>query len=254
MQSLYDRRAELFAREATLLEFATAPVMLVSREVLDVVGGFDEMFGFSRLGVEDFSRRARAANFLIACCEDAYAHLFSPADAQSFVGNLDAAPFLRAAYEKRWAAVRGFDAKRDRVPLRTDEVPAPAPVPEAKPQTMRILVPLRDEAEWQQIRPLLADLAANFRVSDPVEVAVGLDGTFVLQEALQALRELLVGSGVPMEETLNVTIDVVGNMTAWRDASTHTVRAAGLDRELLAELPAIAASSDARAHLPAGAV
>jgi len=44
---------------------------VVSREALEVVGGFDEMFGFSRYGVEDFARRVRAANFLIACCEDA---------------------------------------------------------------------------------------------------------------------------------------------------------------------------------------
>ena len=59
-------------------------------EVLDVVGGFDETFGFSRVGVEDFSRRVRSANFLVACCEDAYAHLFPAAEAESLVGNLDA--------------------------------------------------------------------------------------------------------------------------------------------------------------------
>ncbi len=125
MQTLYERRAEAFAREATLLDVATSPVMVVSREVLELVGGFDETFGFSRFGVEDFTRRVRAANFLVACCEDAYAHLFAPADAVSLVGALDEAPFLRAAYERRWSVPRGFDPATDRVPLRTEAANAP---------------------------------------------------------------------------------------------------------------------------------
>jgi hypothetical protein len=247
MQLLYDRRAEAFAREATLLEVATAPVMVVSREALDVVGGFDESFGFSRIGVEDFSRRVRAANFSVACCEDAYAHLFPAADAQSLVGNLDGAPFLRAAYEKRWSARRGFDAQTDRVPLRTGAAPEAAPA--ASETVVRILFPLGDEDEWLRAKPLLAALAATFRTHDPLEVAVGLDGTFELQAAVSALRELLIASTVPMEETINVTIDNIGDLAAWRDANANSVRAAGLERELLAELPAVADIAAVRARL-----
>ena len=247
MQLLYDRRAEAFAREATLLDVATAHVMVVNREVLEVVGGFDESFGFSRTGVEDFSRRVRAANFYVACCEDAYAHLFPATEAQSLVGDLDAASFLRAAYERRWSKVRGFDPQTDRVPLRTDDVREAAPAP-AQP-AVRILVPLHDESEWARAKALLAALAAAFRVRDPIVVAVGLDGTFDLQSAVSALRELLIASAVPMEETLNVTIDIVEDLAAWRDASANSVRVEGFDREVLAALAAVADVAAVRARL-----
>jgi hypothetical protein len=246
MQLLYDRRAEAFAREATLLDFATAPVMVVRREALDVVGGFDESFGFSRFGIEDFSRRLRAANFFVACCEDAYAHLFPAGEAQSLVGNLDAAPFLRAACEKRWSTVRGFDAATDHIPLRGGaETAAPGT---AKP-AVRILLPLRDEGDWLRAKPLLAELAAAYRVHDPLEIAVGLHGTFELQAAISALRELLIGSGVPMEETLNVTVDVIEDIATWRDAGSNNVRIAGLDRAELDALPVVGDIAGVRARL-----
>jgi hypothetical protein len=246
MQSLYDRRADAYAREANLLEVATAPVMVVSREVLDVVGGFDEMFGFSRYGVEDFARRVRAANFLIACCEDAYAHIFPAREAASFVGNLDDAQYLRAAYEKRWANPRGFEPATDRVALRSDAAPVAAA---EKRRAVRILLALGDEDEWKIARPLLVEFAAAFRVSDPVEVAVGLDGTFGLQMALAELREVLIASTVQMEETLNVNIDFVPDVAVWRDAGENNLRVPGIEREALAGVPVAAGVAAVRAAI-----
>jgi hypothetical protein len=247
MQAIADRRAETFARESALLDVATAPVMLVSREVLDVVGGFDERFGCSRYGVEDFTRRVRAANFLVACCDDAYAHLFPPDDAASFVGNLDHEPFLRELYERRWASPRGFDPETDRVPLRTDTAPAAPATPQRA--VLRILLPLRDEHEWSRVRPVLADLAAAFRVGDPVHVAVGLDGTFPLKTALSALREILLASSVPMEETLNVSVDFVPDIGAWRASVPHAARIAGAERDELDDLPAVDGAAAVRVLL-----
>jgi hypothetical protein len=239
MQVLYDRRAGAFAREASLMEVATSPVLVVSREVLELVGGFDETFGFSRCGVEDFTRRVRSANFLVACCEDAYAHLFAPADAESLVGALDDAPFLRAAYERRWSVPRGFDPATDRVPLRTEGASAQA----GGGRGVRVLLPLRDLAEWSHARPFLVELAAAFRVNDPVRVAIGLDGELGVQDVLGVLRELLLASNVPMEETLTVDIDIVHNVDAWRDADTNNVRFAMSDRAELAELPLVSGAA-----------
>jgi hypothetical protein len=237
MQASFDRRAEAYAREAMLVDVATTPVIMISREALEVVGGFDETFGFSRFGVEDFTRRLRNANFLVACCDDAYAHLFPFEEAASYVGNLDNAPFLRSVYEQRWANRHDFDPERDRVPLRTDEPPAATA---AVPGGLRILLPLRDEGEWLRARPLLAELTAAFRVHDPVEVAIGLDGSFGLQTALSAIRELLLDSNIPMEETLNISIDFISDIAAWREAGDRgTARVNGIEREELAELPAI---------------
>jgi hypothetical protein len=240
MQTLYERRAGSFAREVSLLDVATSPVMVVSREVLELVGGFDETFGFSRCGVEDFTRRVRAANFLVACCEDAYAHLFAPTDAASLVGALDDAPFLRAAYERRWSVPRGFDPATDHVPLRTD---AAANAPAGQPHGVRVLLPLRDVAEWSRARAFLVELAAAFRVNDPVRVAIGLDGELGVQEVLGVLRELLLASNVPMEETLTVDIDIVHDVSAWRDAGTDNVRFESSDRTELAELREVAGAA-----------
>ncbi len=240
MQALYERRAGLFAREASLLEVATAPVMVVSREVLELVGGFDETFGFSRCGVEDFTRRVRAANFLVACCEDAYAHLFAPADAASLVGALDDAPFLRGVYERRWSVPRGFDPATDHVPLRTD---AASSVPAAEPGGVRVLLPLRDVTEWSRARAFLVELAAVFRANDPVRVAIGLDGELGVQHVLGVLRELLLASNVRMEETLTIDIDIVHDLSAWRDAGTNNVRFASSDRTELAGLPEVAGAA-----------
>jgi hypothetical protein len=246
MQGAFDRRAEAYARETMLVDVATTPVIMISREALEVVGGFDETFGFARLGVEDFTRRLRTANFLVAVCEDAYAHLFPFTEAASFVGNLDDSPFLRAAFEQRWTNRNDFDPKRDHVPLRDGEAPAAAMAPGG----LRILVPLGDEAEWQRVRPLLVELAAAFRTRDSLEVAIGLDGSFGLQTALAAIRELLLDSKIPMEETLNISIDFVSDMTAWRDASDRrSVRVAGVEREAHSELPAIAGVKAVRALL-----
>ncbi|HEV8021681.1 MAG TPA: hypothetical protein VGP41_10485 [Candidatus Lustribacter sp.] len=235
MQYSFDRRAEAYAREAMLVDVATTPVIVISREALEVVGGFDETFGFSRLGVEDFTRRLRNANFLVAVCEDSYAHLFAFEEAASFVGNLDDSPFLRAAYEQRWANRHDFDPARDRVPLRADE-----PAQLAPGRGLRILLPLGSDAEWSHARGLLNELALAFRAHDPLEVSIGLDGSFGLQEALVAIRELLIATNIPMEQTLNVSLDFVPDMTMWSAAGERrTVRVAGIDRDALAEVPSI---------------
>jgi hypothetical protein len=245
MQGAFDRRAEAYAREAMLVDVATTPVIMISREALEVVGGFDETFGFSRLGVEDFTRRLRTANFLVACCEDAYAHLFPFSEAASFVGNLDDSPFLRAAFEQRWTSRQDFDPQRDRVPLRTDEPPAAA-----GPGGLRILLPLGDENDWTRARPLLVELAAAFRVGDPLEVAIGLDGSFGLQTALAAIRELLLASKIPMEETLNISIDFVSDMAGWKEAGDRpSVRVSGIERAAHVDLPAISNLQSVRAML-----
>ena len=247
MQLLYDRRADAYAREATLLDVATAPVMMVSREALRVVGGFDATFGFSRIGVEDFSRRVLAANFTVACCEDAYAHLFPADDAKSLLGNLDTAPYLREAFGKRWPGVRGFDPETDRVALAESAAmisPAAAPG-----ESVRVLIPLADAADFRTVKPFLADLATTFRATDPIDVALGIDGAYALSDVLAAVHEVLLASGVPMDDTINVGIDIIEDQAAWRDANLNRVRFVALEREFLADVPAIRDAAGVRAHI-----
>ena len=242
MQALRDRRAVAFARESHLIEVATAPVLLVARAALDVVGGFDERFGFSRYGIADFTRRLRAANFLVAQCEDAYAHIFGADVSASLLGELDASARLRADYEARWTERAGFDPRRDRVELRSVERDATVVT-----DRLRLLVPIGSADEWERFRPRLAALAATLRVGDPVEIAIGLDGSFAFARALAAVREILVDVGVPLDETLNVAIEPAPDIAAWRDLHPHRVRLAGFERDQLAELYAIDDAASLRA-------
>ncbi len=241
LQTISDRRGVDFARETTLMDVATAPVILVSRRALATVGGFDETFGFTRYGVADLSRRLRAANFLIARCDDAYVHVFPPGTANSLLADLDDAPALRAAYEQRWAARTDFDPDRDRVPfVRVASSSSSSSSSSPPPPTLaRLLVAVASAEEWARVRPHVAAFAAAFRASDPVEVAIGLDGDLPLGRVVGAVRDDLIGTGIALADTLNVRIDRVPDLAAWRDSAGPTYRLAGVERAALATLPAI---------------
>jgi hypothetical protein len=230
LQVFAERRAAQFAREAMLVEVASVPAMVVSRAVFAAVGGFDESFGFSRFGIEDFTRRVRAANFHVARCDDAYVHMFPVHEVKSFLAPLDTSPASFARYRERWSAPRGFDPARDTVPLRG----AVAVADDATASRVRLLVPVASEAEWAALAPELAAFAHALRASDPVDIAIGLDGTFSLNATVAALRDMLVDSGVPMEATVNVRVEPVGDLTAWRDAHAANARLASCEREPLA--------------------
>jgi hypothetical protein len=70
-----------------------------------------------------------------------------------------------------------------------------------------------------------------------------------LQTALAELREVLIASAVPMEETLNVNIDFVPDIEVWRDAGENNLRVPGIEREALAEVPAAAGVAAVRAAI-----
>jgi hypothetical protein len=249
MQAYADRRGELFARETQLTDCATTPVVMISREALARVGGFDETFGFSRLGMEDFTRRLQSANFLVARCDDAYVHLFPAEQTQSLFATVDASPHLRACFAERWAQRREFDPGRDRVALREGRDRAERAERAVHDDALRVLVPIADEDEWNDARPIVAAIAEEFRAHDPVEIAIGLDGSFALGIAVSAIREILAATGVPLEQTLNVHVDVVGDRTTWRGAGMHQVRVAGPGRPELVDVPSVADVAAVRAHL-----
>jgi hypothetical protein len=246
MQAYADRRGEMFARETQLTDCATTPVVMISREALACVGGFDETYGFSRLGMEDFTRRLQSANFLVARCDDAYVHLFPSEQTQSLFAAIDASPRLRERFEERWSTTRGFDPERDRVALRERRESAGRG---AGDDALRVLVPIADEDEWNDARPIVTAIASAFRADDPLEIAIGLDGSFALGRAVSDIREILAATGVPLEQTLNVHVDVVGDRAGWRGAGSHQVRVTGSARPELADVPSVADVAAVRAHL-----
>ncbi len=248
MLAFAERRAEEFAREAMLADVATTPAIVVARAVFDIVGGFDESFGFSRFGIEDFTRRVRAANFHVARCDDAYVHMFPSAEVKSFLAPLDTSASLFERYRERWSGERGFDPARDRVSLQRA---AAAPPVAASAKRVRLVVPVATDEEWTSIEPVLAPFAAAFRVTDAIDIAIGLDGALTIGALVPRLRDLLVRTGIPMEETVNIIVEPVADLAAWRDARSHTLRLANCDRPELTDLAIAAGADDVRARIAA---
>jgi hypothetical protein len=236
MQGFVERRAAQYGREAQLVAVSAVPVMMLSRRALDRVGGFDPAFAFTRFGVADFTRRLFLANVPIARCDDAYAHLFDSDASGSLLAASDVAPALAAAFERKWRDRTAFDPARDRIVLRAEEPPRAAPAVE---RAVTVLIPIADDAEWETVRATVAALAASFTVDDPPEIAIGLDGAFDVQRAARAVHEALAAAPVPMERTLNVRIEPVSDLAAWRDAAVAPVRLHATTRDALAELRAV---------------
>jgi hypothetical protein len=95
----------------------------------------------------------------------------------------------------------------------------------------------------------LSAFANAFKAADPVDVAIGLDGSFTVQAAVAGLREIFAGVDTPIDQTLNVRVDVVGDRAAWRDAGTRNVRLPGAQRKELSELTEVTGVAQVRALL-----
>lgn len=246
MEGFTERRAAQYAREAQLVPLSAAPVLMLSRAALARVGGFDPALAFTRFGIVDFTRRLTLANIPLARCDDAFAHVFESEASGSLLSASDSAPALAAIYERRWSERSAFDPERDRVPLGA-RVSRPTAAEAAPPPAITVLVPVADDPEWESVRPTVSALATTFTIADPIEIAVGVDGTFDVQRAARALHEVLTAAPVPLERTINVRIEPVADMAAWRDATARPVRLAATQRAALAGVRAIDGVLAARA-------
>lgn len=232
METVAARRARDFAREATMVNHANVRALLVSRVVLETIGGFDEQLGASRFGIADFVRRAAAANFTPIVCDDVFVHRFPEDESNSSLSRSDTVGALSVRFAER-ARGRGFDPERDVVPLRADVAPAAAAA-----DAVTILAPLANERELHLAIGALHEFAVAFGAADPVVVAIGLDGTLEQGALLPLLRDVLASTGRPLDETLNVRIDIVADLRAWRDTAGASVFVLpGVERDALVGLP-----------------
>jgi hypothetical protein len=238
MEGFAERRSQRYARELTLVGVAAAPVLMISQNALAAVGGFDPVFGFTRFGIADFTRRLVLANVPVARSEDAYAHLFPTDASESLIATGDVSPAFAAMFERRWSDRTVFDPARDVVPLDSG-TPAAGVQPERTHGMLTVLVPVSDAAEWARLRPAVGALAAALTIEDAVEIAIGLDGGFDLQRAVRELRELLAGAPVPIERTVSVRIAPVPDLAAWTAAASDPVRLRETTRDALTGVRAI---------------
>jgi hypothetical protein len=248
MEGFADRRAAQYARESQLVPLSAAPVLMIARPALERIGGFDPALAFTRFGIVDFTRRLTLANLPLARCDDAYAHLFDPEASGSLLAASDTAPALATIYERRWRERSAFDPERDRVPLSAAAATRSAAA--ARP-ALTVLVPIADEPEWEKVRAAVSALATSFTIEDPIEIAIGVDGTFNVHRAARALHELLIAAPVPLERTLNVRVEPVADLTVWRDATARPVRLTETTRAALGDVRAVDGVLAVRALLAA---
>lgn len=244
MEEFAVRRAAAFAREAAVVAQLFAPALMISRRALDAIGGFDPILGFTRYGILDFTRRLSLANIPVGCCEDAFAHIFPSDASESLLASSDSSPVLAGVFERRWKERTRFESARDRVPLGDASQPG-AP----RDGGLTVVVPVADTREWERVRATLGALVVSFTVDDPVEIAIGLDGSFDVQHAVSAMRELLAGAAVPLEKTVHVRIEPIGDAASWVQGPERAVRLTDTTREDLATLRAVDGVTSLRAVL-----
>ncbi len=133
-----DAYARAFARQRQGRRFSVEGIigfcMLIRREVVSLIGGFDERFGIGNFEDYDYCLRARLAGFRIVVVDDCFVHHYG---SRSFAGNrIDYAALMDrnyALFRQKWGLPAGaeeartirlgsllarpFDRARDYVPL-----------------------------------------------------------------------------------------------------------------------------------------
>lgn len=138
LDSFARSRAHEHAGKFVLLARLVGLCMVLKRELLDRIGGFDPCFGLGNFEDDDFSLRAMRAGFRLAVACDVFVHHQGSATFRE--QKFDAAGLMRANWEwfcakydhegtlgvpypaTKLALARPFDAARDVVPLRPSEV------------------------------------------------------------------------------------------------------------------------------------
>jgi GT2 family glycosyltransferase len=245
MEEFAERRASAYAREAAVVPYLFAPALMLSRRALAAIGGFEPTLGFTRYGVLDYTRRLQLANVPVACCEDAFAHLFPSDASESLLASSDSSPVFASLFERRWKERARFEPERDHVSLAAEELPPDG----HSASDVTVVVPVADAGEWERIKAALGALVVSFTIEDPVEIAIGLDGSFDVQQAVRGVRELLADATVPLERTVNVRIEPVPDAVTWSNSPECAVRLVETTRGAFAAIRAVDGVTSLRAVL-----
>lgn len=184
------KRALEHAGSFVLLARLVGLCMVVKRELLDRIGGFDPCFGLGNFEDDDFSLRAMRAGFRLAVACDVFVHHHGSATFRE--QKFDAAGLMRANWE--W-----FCAKYDHdgtlgVPYPATKLAMNRPFDPA-----RDVVPLRPSDVFEHASPLALDGARATRV---LVIADGCDAGWV-----GAVREFCERHGPNDDVTLVVRVE-----------------------------------------------
>jgi GT2 family glycosyltransferase len=250
--------------------------MVVKRELLERIGGFDPCFGLGNFEDDDFSLRAMRAGFRLAVARDVFVHHHGSATFRE--QKFDAAGLMRANWEwfcakydfdgtlgvpypaTKLALARPFDAARDVVPLRPSEVFA-----HAKPLALRGVRSTRvlaiadgcDERWFDAVR----DFCASHGPNDDVTLIVRVEpATKRVLDAVGSKLEALVAQ-VGDAAMPDVLVDATpiapaarGGLYAAVSAWLPTASARNWIHEREAALAGVPTFAGAAAHVPSSMV
>ena len=242
MRALAERRAIERARDAEPLDAAGTPAFAIARETLHAVGGIDPAYGPTRRGIADLVARVRRAGYAVVRCDDTLVHRFDPAlsrNALALADRRDAVPAAPSAAD----LARGLEPSA-RIPFAPETITAAHDAAPPSATACVVALPVANGDELERAASTVAAAAAAYCATDPVRVAVLLDGAVSSAEAIAALRPPLAACGRPMADTIAVRVERENDLAAWRarlDASTPLVVAQGLVRDAFGDCRTVCA-------------
>lgn len=240
LQAVADRRRNERARRFEPVDVAVTPMFVVTRDALHAVGGIDPELGPTRRGIAELVTRLRAAGYAVVRCDDALAHHFDPAQSHNPAA-VAGAQQLVAADPLRIAA--GFDPAT-RVPFEDAPGPPMRALRDDGARAHAVALPVAGVAELELAITFLTAAAGAFGADDPIRLHVLLDGDVSPADAVARVRPVLAATGRPLESTVAVQIERVGDLAAWRSAcegDRQLVVAAGHERDALDGVRPVAA-------------
>lgn len=214
--------------------------LLISRDVLDVIGGFDPCFFPGNLEDDDYCLRAVRAGFQPIVVDDVFVHHFQSA---TFRGaKLDYAATLRdnwnwfqAKYEfqaeygpypaRQLAKSRAFDRELDHVPPHAERMFAairdPLPLDGAGSRRELVFASL-DHDGWERV---LARFVADHSPGDDSTLVVRIEPPIptVIERVIARVKEVLARSGKRESEIPDVLAEVTSLPTTKRAALYRAV-------------------------------
>lgn len=191
--------------------------LVVRREVLEKVGGFDTTFGIGNFEDDDFCLRLLRAGYNLAVARDVFIHHHGSATFKALGVDYAAlmeenwrhfchkwghqGPLSQGLPYRQTALARPFDPAWDHVPWRYEEVfhPGAAPLALQDPRPIRLLcIPDWSGSAWREV---VGAYLKTFRAADPVTLLVRIEPPLpaLIDQAWAEVSAILEGLGLDEE-------------------------------------------------------
>ncbi|MDI6869877.1 MAG: glycosyltransferase [Bacillota bacterium] len=209
----------------TLTSRITGVCMVLRREVVEKVGGFDTCFGIGNMEDDDFCLRAVRAGYLIAIAHDVFVHHWGNSTFKSL--KVDYGRLLEENWRffcYKWnhrgdmkdgymplqlASARPFDPGQDHIPPCYDDVFSPEATPLAlgETQPVRFLcIPDWHNPAWRRV---VGAYLRAFTAEDPVSLIIRVEPPLPeeVDKATQQIMQLLEKTGVPEASVPDIVLE-----------------------------------------------